>query len=810
MNRSCFNQDWKVKKENAGHTPPNPVMEITLPHDVLFESVRDNDAWNGTKKGFYSNGVWEYTKQFEVPENWRGRHVLFEFEGVYNRSMVYINDGYAGQRPYGYSEFYIDADNFLRYGQTNTIKVVARTGDDSRWYSGAGIYRNVNLLLSDLIHIPANGVRVTTETVTQCKAVITIETKIMNLSHSSDTVRVQTEVYAPDGTLVGADTAPVTLGYGEAAAVNQRVCLQSPQLWSVGRPVLYICKTTLLLADIETDAAETRFGIRVLTLDSFDGLQINGESVKLRGCCIHHDNGVIGARTFAAAEYRKVKKLKESGFNAIRSAHHPASRALLNACDELGMLVMDEAFDMWAVCKSSDDYSFHFPEWWERDVVAMVEKDFNHPSVILYSIGNEIPDVSIPHGAKWGRMITEKIKSLDITRFTTNSINGFLCILDKLQDIMAKRMQEAQATGKDINATMSELSGQGMDFAARIPEVDAATEESFATVDVAGYNYMMGRYETDHELHPNRVIVGSETFTAQIPQLWEMVKNHPYIIGDFAWTGWDYLGETGIGRVSYTERNIHEGFYGEYPWTTAWCGDIDITGCRLPASFYREIVYGLRSQPYIAVLRPEHYHETPHFSPWSFSDAINSWSFNGFEGKPVRIEVYSDAEEIALYLNGKEIGRKKIGEARAFTVEFETVYQPGKLEAVAFTNGKETGRYSLESAGANLRLHIVPENTHIKNNGQDLAFINISITDENGIIHTHQDRPVKLTVEGAGSLIGFGSGSPEVTESYIDKECTTYNGRVLAVLLPMCSGSIKVVAEAEGCNSASAEILIQE
>ena len=808
MKRINFNDNWKIKQEGDHHSSTNQWIDIQLPHDAMFTTQRDEKAWNGTKKAFFGNGTWEYVKTFEAPEEWRDKNVILEFEGVYSQSMVYVNGSFAGQRPYGYSEFTIELDQYLNYGTKNEVKVIARSTDDSRWYSGAGIYRNTNLIVSELIHIPVNGIRITTYEASAMKSVIGIETSLVNLSSSCVTAQVLTQIYSPDGTLVGSDQLPVTIPRNKIVKVNQRVCIQEPVLWSVEQPELYTCKTTLNVESVAKDIEENRFGIRTLSLDSMDGLQINGLSVKLRGCCIHHDNGIIGARTYASAEYRKIRKLKEAGFNAIRSSHHPASRAMLNACDELGMLVMDEAFDMWTICKSSGDYALHFPTWWERDIEAMVKKDYNHPSVILYSIGNEISDVETGHGTAWGRMITQKILSMDSTRFTTNAVNGMLCAMGKIQEFMSKMQNAIHANGGDINETMANA-GAGMGNIVQIPEIGQATEETFSTVDIAGYNYMVGRYLMDHEQYPNRIIVGSETFTKDIAEIWKLTKENAHVIGDFAWTGWDYLGETGIGKVSYdsNQQLMNMSFYGDYPWVTAWCGDIDITGYRLPASFYREIVYGLRKQPYIAVKHPEHYGKTPSVSPWSWSDAVSNWSLKGYEGKPVCVEVYSDADEVELVLNGTIIGRKPAGEANEYKTEFDTIYQPGRLEAVAYTGCVECSRFSLNSAEDDFVLAVKAEYPSVKTDGQDLIYINIELTDQEGNIHLYQDRSVTLSIEGNGELVGFGCGSPITEESYLDTECTTFQGRALAAILPKETGLLRVTVSAEGTKSVELEIV---
>lgn len=807
MKRIGFNNNWKVKKESDHHSLPNPVMEVQLPHDAMFYTQRNENAWNGTKKGFFENGTWEYVKTFDVPKEWEEKHIVLEFEGVYSQSMIYINGNFACQWPYGYSEFTVELNSFLNYGTENEVKVVARSTDDSRWYSGTGIYRNVNLLISDRIHIPVNGVRITTYEGNRKKAIIGVETAVVNLSGSPHvSLQVKNEIFEADGRLVAEDIAPLTLSGSEKIKVNQRIDIKSPKLWDVDNPKLYTCKTSILSGDEEKDHDENTFGIRTLSLDSIDGLQINGETVKLRGCCIHHDNGVIGARTFESAEFRKIKKLKKAGFNAIRSSHHPASRQILKACDELGMLVMDETFDVWAINKSSGDYALYFPTWWEKDVEAMINKDYNHPSVIIYSIGNEIPDIGAKDGAKWGRKIADKIRELDPTRFTTNSVNGMLYVGDKIQEIMAKHMKAMEKGDVDINETMANA-GQGMGNIVEIPEIGKATEETFSTVDIAGYNYMVDRYEMDHKEYPNRIIVGSETFTKDINKIWNLTKKNDHLIGDFAWTGWDYLGETGIGRINYdgNRQLFNLSFYGEYPWVTAWCGDIDITGHRLPASYYREIVYGIRTSPYIAVWRPVNYDKTPSLSPWSWSDTVSSWSWEGFEGKPISIEVYSGGEEVELLLNDTVIERKTV-EKDTYKVKFDTLYHPGKLEAITYRNGGEVGRHTLISSQKDIKLNVFAEKDKVKADGQDLAYINIELVDKDGNLHVLKDREVKLVLEGPGELIGFGSGSPKTRESYLDDKSTTFNGRALAVILAKDKGVLKLTASCNDCQPVTIEI----
>ncbi|MDR0642651.1 MAG: DUF4982 domain-containing protein, partial [Treponema sp.] len=594
--------------------------------------------------------------------------------------------------------------------------------------------------------------------------------------------------------------APVSLLENETV-LRQRFFIKNPAPWSPDSPCLYRCKSKILLDDTVVDEETSSFGIRKLQLDREHGLRINGKTVKLRGACIHHDNGVLGAATLERAEERRVEGLKAAGFNALRSAHHPASKALLDACDRLGMLVMDEAFDMWTIAKTAADYSRYFPRWWEQDVISMVNKNYNHPSVIMYSIGNEIPETGSRIGGRWGRKIAEKIKSLDNSRFTINSINGMVSVMDKIQAMFAQKNTEINSAMADAGTMMKQLMNTDM--------VSQATEESYSCVDIAGYNYMDSRYEGDGKLYPNRIICGSETFPRDIASNWKLVEENSYVIGDFTWTGWDYLGEAGIGKINYSE-NKAAGLHGEYPWHIAWCGDIDITGSRRPVSYYREIVWGFRKEPYIAVEWPDRYGAAASPSPWSWSNTIHSWTWPGFEGKPVKIEVYSGADEVELLLNGNSLGRVPAGKRAAFKAVFDTVYAPGILEAVAYSGKKEEGRSRLLSAAGSTALHLDCDRNVIKGDPGDLAYIRISLRDPAGTINTAGEKKISLSVKGPGRLQGFGSANPESEEDYFAALRTTFNGTALAAIRP-CGGAgeILVTAEAEGFAAATIAVKVE-
>jgi beta-galactosidase len=460
--------------------------------------------------------------------------------------------------------------------------------------------------------------------------------------------------------------------------------------------------------------------------------------------------------------------------------------------------VMDETFDMWTEPKSEADYSQSFPEWWQADVDAMVIKDRNHPCVIMYSIGNEIPDTGRPSGAAPGRAIAERIRALDDTRLVTNSINPMLSVGMDVIATLAGGIDAVPTKDTGINTMMSMME-QFLPIILQHEVVDERTAESYAYLDVAGYNYAESRYAIDHELHPHRVIVGSENRPPSIVPNWQLVSEHPHVIGDFTWTGWDYLGEAGIGRAQYASEELG-GFMGDYPWLTAHCGDFDITGHRRPVSHWREIVWGRRNEPYVAVRPPSHHGEaTSARSGWSFTDAIASWSWPGFEEQPVTVEVYADADEVELLVNGTPVGRAPSGEDHGYRTEFETTYVPGDLTVVSYCDGAETGRTSLHSATGPVALDVRADRALIDADDRDLAYVEITLVDADGNLHG-KDRAVTVAIEGPGVLQGFGSGNPCTAETFGSPTHDTYHGRALAVVRPTGTGTITVAVSSEGCD----------
>ncbi len=813
-----FNDDWAyraplgpfaaVSGEGAELTP------VRLPHDALRDADRSPEVPSKGGTAYHPAGAYTYLKTFDVPAAWAGRIVRLEVQGAFRHAMVFVNDEFAGNRADGYARFFVDLTPYLRFGAPNTLRIEVRSGEDSRWYAGAGLHRPVLLHVDEPVHIVPDGVRVTTVRVEDDQAVVEVATTVDNRGLTTAAVTVRTEVTDPAGTRVEGDETPLTLAPGRTAVVRQRLYLPDPALWSVDSPSLYTARTGVTpaesaavsatqAADAAVDAAAAieagtagdvvvTFGVRTVTVDPRKGLRINGESVLLRGACLHSDNGPLGAASIARAEERRIALLKEAGFNAIRSAHNPASPSMLDACDRLGMLVMDEAFDMWVRGKTPYDYALDFPQWWRADLESLVAKDYNHPSVIMYSIGNEIVEVGTPHGAALARDLAEHVRALDPTRLVTNGVNALLAVLDEVSAIGA-------ADDQGLNEMMADP-GAGMSAIGSSETATRRTAESSSVLDVLGLNYAEGRYVQDAELFPHRVLVGSETFPSQIGTLWPMVLANPNVIGDFTWTGWDYLGEVGIGATAYAEDPEHLAeLEREYPYLTAWCGDHDITGWRLPVSYYREIVFGLRTEPAIAVIRPErHGHTVTMQSPWAWSDFVSSWTWPGHEGRPVTVEVSADADEVALLLDGTEVARGPVGERRPMLAALDTVYRPGELVAVAYRAGAEVGRTSLVSASGPTVLTAAADRATVRADDTDLAYVAIELRDASGVLVTGADVPVTVEVSGAGVLAGLGSGNPSTAERFDASTRSTFDGRALAIIRPAGVGTVRVTVTAEG------------
>ena len=817
MKKQKFNQDWIFTIGSGSSLDAlaggnNTAKQVTLPHDASIGRERNPEEPNGSGNGFFREESYVYTKTFSMNADDKDKNVYLEVEGVYQNAFVYVNNSFAGKCPYGYSNFYVDITKYLNYNEPNALKVVVKNGVPSgRWYTGGGIYRDVNLMIADRLHLAPDSVQLAAIEVEDDQAIIRAKSTIAYTGIGIREITLCTELMDTDGNVVAADEMPVTVEEHSEQTYQQKMYVLNPNRWDAENPYLYTYRTYIKENDSVIDEETGTFGIRKLQLDTKHGLRVNGKVVKLRGGCIHHDNGIIGTAEFTHSAEARVKKLKETGFNAIRSAHYPMSRKLLEACDKYGMYVMDEYSDVWVSTKVEFDYSTQMTEWWEHDIENLVKKDYNHPCVIMYSIGNEIPEAGNKFDVQWGKKIEDKLRSLDDTRYTTNSLNLLLAIMNDLPKLMAQNAdaQAAANTEKDqpqeINSMMNNLGAMMAQFMAS----DFAAEkvkEACAQVDITGYNYAAARYEIDGKLFPNRILVGSETNPPDLDKNWELVEKLPYVIGDFDWTAWDYIGETGIGKINYTDQQSM-GFYAPYPCKIAYCGDINILGNRRPISYWRELIWGLRKAPYIAVQLPQHYGEPQSTTQWSMSDAVRSWNWNGYEGKPVKVEVYAAADEVELLINGQSVERKKVGETKKYITIFDTTYHAGKVEVIAYSDGKECGRDEILTASDEVVIAAKADRTQIPADGSDIAYIDICMQDASGILNPNADKAVSISLDGPGEIMGYGSADPESEENYYDTVAKAYEGKLRAAVRGTGeTGKIVVTLSADGLESVKVDV----
>ena len=542
MQRVNFNENWKYWKDNdpfelVFHVPEEAV-DVTVPHDAMFAELQTPDSINGGSTGFLDGGEYKYYKRFFVPEEYRDGKVLLLFEGVYSHASVFVNQSLAGENAFGYSEFFVELQDYLNFGGENEILVTVKCGArNSRWYSGAGIYRDVWLLHGPAVRVKPGSLRFTTLDLQPDGAAVEVKATVRNDGIAAKQIMAAVTVREENGAVVCAHTYPLRVKGQEEIELRKNLFLENAKLWDEDSPNLYEIAVTVTDESGVSDSEQVTSGIRKLTLDRRHGLQVNGKTVKLRGACLHHDQSILGAATYYDYEYRRIKRLKEAGFNAVRSAHNHASQALLNACDRLGVFVMDELVDVWNKSKKSYDYSIDFVHSWEKDVESMVTADCNHPSVVLYSTGNEIFEIATEKGMEVSRMLSEKFHQLDPTRYTTNGVNGAFAAGDGITQIVKDLTGQEPGKG-DVNVFMGMMATQ-MPAITKHPVVGGILERLETTMDVLGYNYMTARYLSDTEQYPDRLMVGSETYPKQIAENWDAILQSPAVLGDFTWTGWD-------------------------------------------------------------------------------------------------------------------------------------------------------------------------------------------------------------------------------------------------------------------------------
>lgn len=797
MNTLDFNRDWTVRRDGD-----EQVHCVDLPHDAMLFEERSRESTASGACGYFYGGKYIYKKTWEVPADWAGKHVVLECEGVYKNAEVLLNGEKVAFRPYGYTDFYVDLSGRLLCGAANHITIIADNSEtpNSRWYSGSGIYREVRLHVGGEEHIDPQGIRVD---VTGPSSV-----RVAVKGCWAEDTEVLTEILY-DGVVVASGTGNPTGLY-----------IPEPHLWDAENPNLYTCRAKLVRGGQVLDEAQTTFGLRQIVWGG-GGLHVNGKKVLLRGACIHHDNGILGACAFRDAEFRRVRILKEAGFNAIRSAHNPVSKAMLDACDQLGMYVMDETFDMWMIQKTPFDYGGEtFREWWQQDTAAMIEKDRNHPSVIMYSIGNEISDLGQKEGMALCREMTDYVHALDDSRPVTLGVNLMLATLTSLGAGLYGKDKDgndkntgAQAidsapTSTFFNMMMNRV-GTLMDLASATIPADRIAKEVASVLDIAGYNYATSRYRKEAKRSPEKAFVGSETLPKSLYANWQLVEKIPNLIGDFMWTGWDYLGESAIGTIQYkdpkTKEDVEEGLI-----VSGGAGVIDICGKKRAEVGWDKAIWGLSDRPVIAVDPLTHVDDFAVASMWRDTDAVESWSWYGYAGRKTNVTVYSNAHAVELFVNGKSLGMKNVKACKA--VFRGVTYRPGHIEAAAYDKGgQEISRSELFTAKGKTAIRLTPEKTVLTANGQDLCFLNIDLAGrQNGVTRSSSDQKLTVTVEGAGTLQAFGSARPNMAENFVSDTHTTYYGKALAVIRAGYEpGEIKVSVRGEGLETAQIVISVK-
>ena len=803
MTRTSFAADWTFRRDaDTGDTAEHPVR---LPHDAMLVEDRAADAPSGAHGSHFLGGRYVYAKRWTAPTDFRDRHFSLLFEGVQGLTRVLVNGTDVGGSVNGYTEFEVSLDTSLTDGENLIeVRVDNSAQPNSRWYTGSGIYRPVWLLEKGNTFFARDGLRFVT-TVAGETIELGLDFDVEGSAHPGAEVRLD---------LWDADKR-VASGIVQVGEGRVRLIVPDGQLWSAEHPHLYRADVQLAAGDSVLDRESVRIGLRTIDVRAGEGLLINGVTTLLKGACIHHDSGILGAATLRAAEFRRARILKENGYNAVRSSHNPLSCDMLDACDELGLYVMDELTDVWTSKKTAHDGSRYFQHHWRGNLQAMIAKDRNHASVIMYSIGNEIPDTATAAGIELTGELSRFARQLDPTRPVTEAINFLLNVLAGFNkspfDIAGEREALARKKGNKqpgvtstaANAITNRI-GSIMHLISRLPQADKLSRGSFAQVDIAGYNYAGSRYHGDAKRYPERVIVGSETMPGDIAKNWAKVKELPNVVGDFIWTGWDYLGEAGIGNWIYGKGAT--AMNRPYPHVVAGTGVIDITGVPGATTLLSRAVWGELSAPGIAVRPLDHSGEPVARSAWRSTDAIESWSWRGKDGTKAEIEVYSDADQVELLLNGRSLGRKRAGGRHGFLARFRAAYEPGELVAVARRDGLEH-RTVLRSAAAELRLALSTDRFRLEASGDDLAFLRIEIADSDGVIEMLADDQVRLEVAGAGTLAGFGSAAPATVDSYLGNVADTYYGRALAVIRSgVHPGTITVTATSARFGTATLDL----
>ena len=766
--KQLFDYNWKFF---LGDSPAASTRDyndknwrdLDLPHDWSIEGKPDPKNPMSGAGGYFPAGVGWYRKTFNVHSAWKGKRISIYFGGVYMNSEVFINGKSLGVHPYGYTSFSYDLTPFLDFNKDNVLAVRVNNSQqiNCRWYSGSGIYRHVWMTITDPVHIAHWGVAITTPEVTSERATVQIKTKIKNETDVPQRITLKTQLQGANTHFVGNNQIKVELLANSEKEIEQIITVAKPMLWTPETPHLYQAHAQVLKSNNVIDDTKTSFGIRSIIFTSENGFQLNGKTVKMNGGCVHHDNGCLGAAAFDRAEERRVELLKAAGFNAIRTSHNPPSEEFLNACDRLGVMVIDEAFDGWREQKNKYDYALYFNDWWQRDLESMVLRDRNHPSIIMWSTGNEIIERKKPEAVETAKMLSNCIHKIDPTRPVTSAMTTW----DNDWDLF---------------------------------------DPLFAAHDIGGYNYQLHRAASDHQRVPSRIIVQTESYPRDAYTNWKLVQSNNYIIGDFVWTALDYLGESGIGRWYYPGETPGEHWEGEFfPWHGAYCGDIDLMGWRKPISHYRSMLYTYTEKLYIAVREPNPDSGKIKQTIWSVWPTWESWTWPGYEGREIQVEVYSKYPKVRLYLNKKLIGEQSTTEEQQFKATFTCPYDPGLLSAVGVMDDKELETSILKTSGKAAKIDLMPDKTKISADGQDLSFITIEVTDKDGILQPNAQNQLHFNIDGPGAIAGVDNADLKDVDPYVGTSRKAWHGRALVVIRSTkATGDINLTVSSPGLTDA--------
>lgn len=788
-----INADWRFTKQNISSV--NNVLsssfddtgwkKVNLPHDWSIQDIEgtnspfDKNSVDQYDTGYTQGGIGWYRKKISLDDSVKDQVAILEFGGVYMNSTVYINGKHVGGQHYGYTSFWLDITKHLNIGEENIIVVNVNNNHlNSRWYSGSGIYRPVSLIFKPKLHIKHWGTAITTPKVDSKKAQVSITTELALVKPSrkpqeisnKESIELLAQLIDDTGRIVA--TKSNWLSKAEFidgdAIVHYDFMISDPNLWSPEQPYLYTLQQVVKQAGKVLETTRTPLGIRALTFSAQQGVKINGQPLRLKGMNIHHGHYLLGAQAYKSAEVRKVKKILAAGYNAVRTAHNPPSKAFLAAADEFGLLVINEAFDAWNKHKWDhvNDYASHFSQDWQRDLTNFIKRDRNHPSVIMWSLGNEIPEQNEKLGAETAAMLKAFVLAIDSSREVTIGAN-----------------------------TSGEIADPYL--------------QHFAVV---GYNYQEMNYLSDHERFPKRVMYGSETYSNKAFEYWQYVEKYPFIIGDFVWTGWDYLGEASIGWTGYAPEWKS---LGSFPWTLAYSGELDALGFKRPSAYYRDVLWNTGHNQISAFVKSP----TPSLQPsqnptwyldWVQPDIHPSWTWPGAEGKLLEVEVYSARDSVELFLNGKSYGKKSTSRASEFKAKYQIPYTPGQLKAVGYHKGVAIDEWLLTTASSASTVKLVAEQKTINADGKDLVYISAELFDEHGnrVYHWHEDIPLTFNVTGAGRLIALGNANPRSVESFTHHTRETFRGRVVAVIQSIAGekGEITINATAKGLSTGATTI----